>query len=216
MASASISPSASVSPSGSMSLSISPSASVSPSGSASQSVSPSRSVSPSGSISPSGSVSPSGSLSPSPSGSVSPSGSLSPSPSASVSPSSSESRSTSPSPSLPASNYLLDGIYLPPPKTFSREFISISSDVSTLTGKTGRDLGTKKEIFRLGWEVLSKEEVDNILVILAKNTPVVFQITETNLTIAPTRVIIRLSGIEYSTLGSNYISSLELELEEET
>ena len=77
-------------------------------------------------------------------------------------------------------------------------------------------MSAKKEVFRLGWEVLSKEEVDNILAILAKDALVVFQVTETNLTIAATNVIVKLTQIEYSTLGSGYISSLVLELEEET
>ena len=63
---------------------------------------------------------------------------------------------------------------------------------------------------------MSKEEVDNILAILAKDALVVFQVTETNLTIAATNVIVKLTQIEYSTLGSGYISSLVLELEEET
>lgn len=99
---------------------------------------------------------------------------------------------------------------------FTRESVLISNDVVALTGKTGRDLSTRKEVFKLGWEVLSKEEVDNILAILAKNAPVNFAVAETNLTIATTRVIVRLAGIEYTILGSNYISSLGLELEEET
>lgn len=231
-ASRSVSPSASISPSISPSASVSRSVSrsVSPSGSASPS--PSVSPSPSASLSPSRSVSrsisPSASVSKSVSRSISPSTSVSKSSSSSASRSASSSISASPSPSpslspslspsqspsLGTEGYLLDYYILPKPKQFSRSYIQIKTDVTSINGKLGRDLGGFKEKYLLSWENLTKDEVDRIIGIVNKNTAVDFFVLEDNLQVPLVSVLLRISSIEYTTLGSDYLSSLSLELEE--
>lgn len=209
------SPSFSPSFSPSLSPSVSPSVSLSPSFSPSLSPSISPSVSPSVSLSPSKSPSISPSISPS----VSPSVSLSPSisPSVSLSPSASPSFSPSASPSVSPSiqhpsMYYLNGVQLPSPKTFERDFIYQRTDYTTLSGKTTRDTSGKKEKYILSWENLNRNEVNIIKAIVELNTAVPFSVDEEDLQIASVSVIIHVNAINYTTPGSTYLAETELEL----
>ena len=113
--------------------------------------------------------------------------------------------------------YILDGSFLPNPKQFGRRFKTISTDFLTITGKSVRDVRTlTKEIFLLNWELLSVAEVDAILAIVDKNIPVDFEVINNSLTIASSSVLLTVNGIDYSILGSNYLASLVLELEQVT
>lgn len=73
-----------------------------------------------------------------------------------------------------------------------------------------------KEKYVLSWEVLSKEEVDNILAILALNRAVTFSVDATNFDIPLVNVIPYIASIEYSVIGNSYVAALTLELIEET
>jgi len=119
----------------------------------------------------------------------------------------------SPSPSPPVYNaYILDSQSLPRPKSFSREFISISRDVRTIDGKEGRDMSHRKERYILGWDTLSAYNVSRILTIIDKDTAVTFAISEENLTILSTNVLVKLVSIDYITPGENYLAELVIEL----
>ena len=175
-------------------------------------MSPSASISSSASSSTSSSVSLSSSASASPSISLSPSKSISSSASSSQSPSASI--SSSPSPSVASFNYILDGEYLPRPKSLKREFIGVYQDQQVITGKTVRDLKTlTKEVYILSWEMLDKFEVAMLLAIVAKNTPVTFRVDEDNLIIPPTSVLAKIGAISYSILGSSYLAAIDIRLE---
>lgn len=113
-------------------------------------------------------------------------------------------------------SFFLDGVEIPSPKEFSREYIPVISDTNAVNGKMGRDVRIlEKERFTLSWEVLSKAEIDSLLTTLAKNTAVAFYCDEDNLNIPSTNVFINLNSIGYETVGSDYIGSLTLELTEE-
>jgi hypothetical protein len=109
--------------------------------------------------------------------------------------------------------YYLDGTSLPSPKRYERQFMPVASNFTSMDGKESRDLRIlDKEKYVLSWENLSKSELDSIMTIVNKNTPVIFYINETNLTVNSTEVHIRIGSIDYSTLGSDYLSNLTLEL----
>jgi hypothetical protein len=214
------SPSASPSRSSSASPSISPSSSVSV-GSSSPSISPSRSPSISASVSPSPSASPSKSpskspsVSPSPSASPSRSPSVSPSPSMSPSSSPSISPSVSPSYSLPSQGYYLNEIKLKNPKTFSREFIYQKTDMTSLNGKTFRDMSSRKIKYYLSFENLTKIQVDALQAIVALNVPVHLYIFKKDLINISTTVIPYIGSIIHETVGSDYLANVQIEMIEE-
>jgi hypothetical protein len=106
----------------------------------------------------------------------------------------------------------LDGVDLPRPKFFSREFIFQKTDVTTIDGKTSRDLGKRKEKFVLGWEMLFESELDRIKTIVEKNTAVTFEIAEDNLVINETNVLTTLRPVNYIIPGENYLIATEIEL----
>lgn len=110
--------------------------------------------------------------------------------------------------------YILDNTELPRPKSFKREFISISERYNSLSGKIGKDVRTTKEKYILTWEIVSSTELSNIMTIVNKNTSVNFQIAEEKLIISSTSVIVKISNIEYTIPGSSYYCSFALELEE--
>jgi len=212
--SSSVSLSPSLSPSASISLSLSLSPSLSPS--ASVSLSPSVSASASISLSPSVSISLSPSLSPSVSVSLSPSLSVSLSPSASISLSPSLSPSASPSPSTGPSNYWLNGILIPRPNSFSREYLDPGKIVMAISGKWGRDITSSKEVFNLTWEYMWKEEYDNLIDIINLNQAITFKVEDGNLQIIETNVFPYIKVVDYEVPGEDYLAGVTLGLIEET
>lgn len=112
-------------------------------------------------------------------------------------------------------SYILNGTNLPRPKKFSRKFIMVSQDSNSINGHGGRDIRTiTKENFLLSWEVVSESELLSILSIVELNSPVSFSVTEDNLTISETSVIVRVGQIEYVIPGGSYYAMFSIELEE--
>lgn len=112
-------------------------------------------------------------------------------------------------------SFILNGNTLSRPKQFSREYLSITQDYKTLSGKAGRDVRLiGKERFIMSWEILSPAELAVILGIVNTNTPVDFSVTEENLSIPIISVIVRISTIEYSIVGNSYLTQTSIELEE--
>ena len=72
----------------------------------------------------------------------------------------------------------------------------------------------KKEKYLLGWDNLVSSELNTILSIVAKNTTVTFSVSEENLTIRETNVIVNISNIDYLIPGEGYRASLSIELTE--
>lgn len=111
--------------------------------------------------------------------------------------------------------YVLDDLVLPRPKVFRRGFVVVKTDVLTLGGRTGRDIIARKERYILGWEYLSKAEIDAILNKVELNTPLNFRVFDRTLRINDVTVIPYVASVNYNIPGSSYIGSLELELIEE-
>jgi hypothetical protein len=111
--------------------------------------------------------------------------------------------------------YLLNGVSLPRPNTFSREFISVSNDTESIDGRRGRDLRMVKEKFILHWQNLHASEFTIIKDIVELNKSVTFSVSDANLTINEINVIVYMGSIEYNTPGSTYIGDMEIELIQE-
>ncbi len=118
-----------------------------------------------------------------------------------------------PSPVL-SNAYLLNGLAIPRPKFFKRDFIFVSKDVRAINGKEGRDISGKKERFVLGWELLALLEFDRLSAAADTGTAVTFSVTDGNLVINQTNVLARLSQARYIVPGSNYVVGTEIELTE--
>ncbi len=111
-------------------------------------------------------------------------------------------------------SYVLDGSIIPRPKELQRGFLPISQDYKTINGRGSRDVRSiTKESYILRWETLSLAEITTILGIVDKNIAVNFYVDEENLTISTISVIVRIGSIEYSVVGSNYVGSMEIQLE---
>lgn len=117
---------------------------------------------------------------------------------------------------LIGANYILNGTNIPRPKHFFRRHKYMKTDSIYLDGTTKRDITSRKEVYVLTWENLSKSHVDLLNSIVELNTSVTFQINETNLVISSTNVLTAILEKEYNTKGSDYLSKYVLELTEVT
>ena len=108
--------------------------------------------------------------------------------------------------------YKLGTLILPRPKYFKREFIYLKTDMNTIDGSTKRDIGTFKERFILGYEVLTQTEITAIQDIIDLDTAVSFQVSENNLTINSTNVFPSIKVKSHSIPGEDYRAAIELEL----
>ena len=110
--------------------------------------------------------------------------------------------------------YYLDERTLPRPKSFSRQFITTGQSVEAISGKRGMDLYGRKERYVLSWVDLSYMNLHTILDVVAENSAVEFEVSDGNLVINPTDVMVDISNISYSTPGSDYRADVTLQLTE--
>lgn len=111
-------------------------------------------------------------------------------------------------------SYILGSVTLPNPHSFYRETVEKSAMVVTLNNTTKKDITGRKFRYILGYRFLTQAEVASILSEFDLETTRTFQVTETNLTIAPTTVHIMISRREYNTPGNEYREDLTIVLEE--
>lgn len=111
--------------------------------------------------------------------------------------------------------FYLSSVQLKRPKTFSREFIFQKTDYTAINGKTVRDTSSRKKKYMLGYEHLTKAEVDTLMDIINLNTSVQFQVRSQAFTDINKFVFPFIGGITYDIVGSDYLASLSLELIEE-
>ena len=112
--------------------------------------------------------------------------------------------------------YYLSNKIIPRPKSLIRESVFSKTDITTIDGKTSRDTGTEKEKYMLTWEIISKEEMDNLVEIVELNTAVLFGVNDGNLVINEVNVIPFMNTRSYTLVGNNYIGTTSLELIVET
>lgn len=110
-------------------------------------------------------------------------------------------------------SYILGDITLPRPKEFIRDFIKTGQRLKMLDGTTKEDIISKKEQFTLVFRRLTQDQVDEILTEYNKDTAVSFSVSETNLTVNATNVLISIAGRQYLK-GGEYREDMTLVLEE--
>lgn len=112
--------------------------------------------------------------------------------------------------------YILGGVTLLNPKVFQREFLELSKTNTTFKGESLRRVENRKERFVLTYQHLTEAQADTILAEYNLNEVRTFEVTEDNLTIGPTDVLVEVSGREYILGGKTYLSNLDLVLTEVT
>ena len=112
-------------------------------------------------------------------------------------------------------SYILGAQTLPRPSAFFREYIESAAMILTLNNRSKKDLVGRKERFVLEFKMLTQLEVATILSEFDLNVTRNFSITETNLTLAATKVHIEITRREYNTKGNEYREDLVLTLTEE-
>jgi hypothetical protein len=110
-------------------------------------------------------------------------------------------------------SFLLGAITLPNPKSFAREFVETSARNRTAEGKETERVENRKERFILVFQELTQAQAANILSEYQLGEVRSFQVTEANLTIAATDVLVDVSPREYQP-GRGYRENLSLILTE--
>ena len=110
--------------------------------------------------------------------------------------------------------FILGAITLPNPKSFTRKFIETSSENLLMQGKTTKRTENRKEQFTLVFQELTQAQVNSILSEYELEAVRSFQVTETNLTIAATDVLVDISPRNYPLSGKAYREEFTLILTE--
>lgn len=110
--------------------------------------------------------------------------------------------------------YLLGNITLPNPKSFSRSFVETAYENLTAEGKTTKKVVNRKERFTLVFQNLTQAQVNAILAEYQLEQVRSFTVTEANLSIGPTDVLVDISTRNYPLTGRQYREDFNLILTE--
>lgn len=110
--------------------------------------------------------------------------------------------------------YTLGTIILPNPKKFERRIIEKSVENLLMFGRSTKKLQHRKEQFVLTYQFLSQEQVSTILSQYELNTVLPFTVTDTEVDIAETNVLMDISNREYPPSGNEYRENLTIVLTE--
>lgn len=110
-------------------------------------------------------------------------------------------------------HYSLGSVNLPRPSYMRREPIEVKQDMLALDGKSNRDIGTYKERFVLGWEIIAAGKITEILNQIDLQTALAFNVNDGDFVINQTSVFALITSRILSKGGSGY-ESIELELTE--
>lgn len=110
--------------------------------------------------------------------------------------------------------YILGNITLPYPKKVTREFIETGAENLLIEGKNTKRVENRKERFVLEFQHLTASQVNAILSEFQIGDVRNFEVTETNLDISSTPVLIDISEREYPASGNLYRENLNLILTE--
>ncbi len=99
----------------------------------------------------------------------------------------------------------------PAPGNFTRQSVELKAEMTTLSGKTVKDVFGFKERYIIKEELLTKQESDNIVGEFTDKAEKAFVVTETNLTINTT-VLVSVTQREYTVPGGDLRVDLVLDL----
>ena len=111
-------------------------------------------------------------------------------------------------------SYVLNNIALLYPKRFTREFIETGAENLLIEGKTTKRVENRKERFTLEYQYLTSSQVNSILSLFQLNSVLSFTVSETNMPIGPTDVLMDIKGREYPPSGKDYMENLSIILTE--
>lgn len=110
--------------------------------------------------------------------------------------------------------YILGTLTLPKPKKFTRSIIESAVEHLLMFGKTTKRVQNRKEVFTLEYQFLTQVQVNSILALYELGTTLPFTITETNLEVSQTDVLMDITDREYPDTGGRYRENLKLILTE--
>ena len=111
-------------------------------------------------------------------------------------------------------DYILGSLTLPKPKKFTRNIIETAVEHLLMFGKTTKRLVNRKEQFILEYQYLTVAQVNALLSLYDLDTVLTFTITETNLSIGPTDVLMDISPREYPQSGDQVRENIVITLTE--
>lgn len=116
-------------------------------------------------------------------------------------------------------SYVLNSTSIKAPTSVSESNSSQFAQIRTLNGQVNRDyFGDNKRVWSLSYSNTKKDAYDTIKTLydtyLSTDTPLTWEVTETNYTIAETEVHVDLQERGFRVSGSSYISEFTLVLTE--
>jgi hypothetical protein len=111
-------------------------------------------------------------------------------------------------------SYILGAVTLPNPKKFTREFVETTAENLLINGTSTKKVENRKEIFTLEFSNLTVAQVNSIMSEYEMNLIRQFTVTETNLAISATDVLINVKDREYQQSGRDYRENITLVLTE--
>lgn len=109
---------------------------------------------------------------------------------------------------------LLNEIQLPYPKKMTRRIIEKGIEHLLVFGKTTKRIENRKEQFILEYQFLTEAQVNSMISLLNLDKVLPFSITEDNLIIAQTNVLMDITNRNYPNSGENWRQNLTVILSE--
>lgn len=113
-------------------------------------------------------------------------------------------------------SYILGAITLPNPKSLNRQFVETGAENLLIEGKTTKRVENRKEKFIMVFQDLTTAQANSILSEYELEEVRTFQVTEDNLSIGPTDVLIDVINRKYPLSGEAYRQNFDLVLTEVT
>lgn len=110
--------------------------------------------------------------------------------------------------------YVLGGLTLPNPKRFERVPIEAAQSNLSITGRTRKKVLNRKERFVLEFQHLTQAQLNAILAIEEQNACQSFSVSDGDLTIPETEVLIEIPVIVHPLSGKEYRVNIQMILEE--
>lgn len=111
-------------------------------------------------------------------------------------------------------SFILGDLTLPNPKSFRRAFIETGAKNLLIEGKSTKRVENRKERFTLVFQNLTRAQANSILSEYVLDMVRIFQVTEVNLSIPATNVLIDISTRKYPPSGKEYKEEFRLILTE--
>ena len=110
--------------------------------------------------------------------------------------------------------YVLQGNSLPTPKRFTRNIVEKAVEHLIINGVTKKRITNRKEQFILEYQYLTPAQINAILALYNLEQSLTFSVSETNLVIDSTKVLMDISPRDYPMSGTLYLENMQVILTE--